>query len=92
MDKNCKVWWYWNWKTQIWPIKVQINTDIDKIVVSNKFPFSKNDSKYFIDYKDEKKIRPLRKFLPKTIAYKRDFDKAKCTYFLKKDKKSVAKI
>ena len=55
MDKNCKVWWYWNWKTQIWPIKVQINTDIDKIVVSNKFPFSKNDSKYFIDYKDEKK-------------------------------------
>ena len=26
--------------------------DIDKIVVSNKFPFGKQDFKYFIGYKD----------------------------------------
>ena len=29
---------------------------IDKIIVSNKVPFSKQDFKYFIDYKDDKKI------------------------------------
>ena len=32
------------------------NIDINKIVVSNKFPFGKQDFKYFIGYKDcEKK-------------------------------------
>ena len=31
--------------------------DIKKMVVSNKFPFGKQDFKYFIDYKDNKKIK-----------------------------------
>ena len=31
------------------------NTDINKIVVSKKFPFDKKDFKYFIGYKDNKK-------------------------------------
>ena len=30
--------------------------DIDKIVVSDKLPFGKQDFKYFIGYKDAKKI------------------------------------
>ena len=30
--------------------------DINKIVVSNKFPFGKQDIKYFIGYKDVKKL------------------------------------
>ena len=30
------------------------NIDINKIVVSNKFPFDKQDFKYFIVYKDNK--------------------------------------
>ena len=57
------------------------NTYINKIVVSNKVPFNK-DFKYFIGYKDAKKIRPLCIFLPKMSAYRRDFDKTKCMSFL----------
>ena len=33
--------------------------DINKIVASNKFPFGKQDSKYFIGYKHDKKIEPF---------------------------------
>ena len=41
-------------------IPVSINDiDIDKIVVSNKLPFVKQDFKYFISYKGSEKIRPL---------------------------------
>ena len=32
------------------------NIDINKIVVSHKVSFGKKDFKYFIDYKDAKKI------------------------------------
>ena len=32
------------------------NIDINKIVVSNKFSFGEKDFKYFISYKDAKKI------------------------------------
>ena len=32
------------------------NIDIKKTVVCNKFPFGKQDSKYFIGYKDSKTI------------------------------------
>ena len=38
---------------------------INNIVVSNNICFSKNSFKYFIGYKDTKKIRPLCIFLPK---------------------------
>ena len=34
------------------------NIDINKIVVSNKVSFGKKGFKYFINYKDAKKIRP----------------------------------
>ena len=59
--------------------------DINKIIVSNKFPFSKQDFEYFISYNDAKKIRPLCIFLPKNSVYLIDFDKSKCTSFLIKD-------
>ena len=38
--------------------------DINKIVVSNKFLFGKQDFKYFIGYKDSETIRPLCIFYP----------------------------
>ena len=38
------------------PISIN-NVDIKKTVVSNKFPFCKQDLKYFIAYKDANKIR-----------------------------------
>ena len=40
------------------PISIS-NIDINKIVVSNKLPFGKQDFKYFICYKGSEKIRPL---------------------------------
>ena len=59
------------------------NIDINKIVVYNKLLFLKQNFKYFIGYKDDKKIRPL--FHPKMSIYRRDFDKIKCMYFLIKE-------
>ena len=35
------------------------NIDINKIAISNKVSFGKKGFKYFIGYKDAKKIRPL---------------------------------
>ena len=40
------------------PISIS-NIDINKIVVTNKFPFNKKDFIYFIGYKDNKEVRPL---------------------------------
>ena len=48
-----------SWKTQISPTKsaISINdVDISKIVVSNRVLFGKKGFKYFIGYKDGKKI------------------------------------
>ena len=61
------------------------NININKIIVFNKLPFGKQDFKFFIGYKDAKKIRPLCIFQTKMIIYKRDFDNTKRMYFLIKD-------
>ena len=45
------------------------STNINKIVVSNKFPFSRKGSKYFISYKDNKKVKPLCILFPETNEY-----------------------
>ena len=59
------------------PISIN-DIDIDKILVSNKLPFSKQDFKYLIGYKDAAKIRPLCTFHQKMSMYRRSFDKTKC--------------
>ena len=61
--------------------------DINEIVVSKTFPFSKQDFKYFICYKDNKEIRLLCIFFPEISIYKRYSDKTKCIYFMIKDEK-----
>ena len=61
--------------------------DINEIVISNKIPFGKQDFKYFIGYKDNKKIRPLRILFPEMSIYKIYSDKTKCVYFMIKDEK-----
>ena len=72
----------------IWKSPISINNiDINKIVVSNKLPFGKQDFKYFIGYKDAEKNIALCIFCPKMIIYRRDFDKTKYMYFLIKDEK-----
>ena len=69
------------------PISIKKNIDIKKIVVSNKVCFGKKGSKYFIGYKDAKKIKPLCIFLPKMSAYRKDFNETKYMSFLTKDDK-----
>ena len=44
--------------------------DINKIRVSNKFPFGKQDLKYFIGYKDNKKIDPYAYSFQKWVYIK----------------------
>ena len=65
--------------------------DIDIIVVSNKFPFGKQVFIYLIDYKDNKKFKPLCIFFPETNVYKKDLDETKCMYSLLKDKEFLEK-
>ena len=54
-------------------------------MASKKVSFIKNGVKYFIGYKNAKKIRPLWIFLPKMSAHRRDFDETKYMSFLIKD-------
>ena len=54
--------------------------DINKSVVSNKFPFGKQGFQYFIGYKDNKKIKPLCIFFPETNAYRINLDETECMY------------
>ena len=60
-------------------IPIAINSiDIIKLAVFNKFPFSKENFRYFIGYKDDKEIRPLSIFFPKLEEHK-SFDDTKYT-------------
>ena len=44
----------------------------NNIRVSNKFPFGKKEFKYFINFKDSEKVRPLFKFWMQMIIYERN--------------------
>ena len=73
-------------------IPISINEiDVNKIVVSNMFPFGKQDFKYFIGKKDNKKIRPLCTFFPEMNTYRIDFGEAECMSFLMKDEEFLEK-
>ena len=69
-------WWNTNFRS--------IKTRINKILVSKKVFSAKKGFKYFIGYKDGKKVRPLCVMLPKMTAYKRDFDETEYVTFDKK--------
>ena len=64
---------------------------IDKIVVSNKVSFVKIGFKYFIGYKDAKKIGDFCIFLLKMSAYRKDFDETKYISFLREDNELLKK-
>ena len=52
------------------------------------FLLVKKNFKYFIDYKNRKKVRPLCTMLPKMSAYIEDFVEAKyMSFFIKKKKR-----
>ena len=61
------------------------NIGINEIVVSNKFPFGKQNFKYYIGYRDSERIRYLCIFRPQMIIYKRNFDENRRIYFLMKE-------
>ena len=62
------------------PISIK-NIHINKTAVSNKVSFGKSGFKYFIGYKDGKKIKHLCIFLPKMSTYRKDFDETKYISF-----------
>ena len=62
----------------------QKNIDINKIVVSDKVSFGKKGFKYFIGYKEAKRIRLLCIFPPKMSAYRQVSDKTKYVFFNKR--------
>ena len=66
------------------PISIN-DININKIVVSKKLPFTKQDFRYFNGYKDDRKIRPLCISFPKLSAHQIDFDETQCMYFLIKE-------
>ena len=72
------------------PILIK-NRDINKIIVSNEVSFGKKRCKYFIDYKDAKKLRPLCIFLLKMTAYRKYFDETKFISLLIKDDELIEK-
>ena len=59
--------------------------DINNKVVSNKVYFGKNGFKYFISYKDAKKIKPICVFLSKMSAYRKILMKLNIYFFIKDD-------
>ena len=61
------------------------NMNINKIVVSNKLTFGKQDFKYFIGCKDDKEIRSLCIFFPEMSMYKIYSDKTKYMHFMIED-------
>ena len=63
------------------------NIHINKIVEYNKFLAGKQYFKYFIGYKDNKKIRPLCIFFPEMSIYERYSDNTKCKHFVINDEK-----
>ena len=70
VEKKYKVWWYWNWRRQFhqYKIPISINSiDTNKIKVSNKLSFSKQNFKYLIGYKDNKKLYLHPYFVQKLV-------------------------
>ena len=63
------------------------DVNIDKFVICNKFPSSKNGSgsKYFVGYKKKKKITPMSVLLPRMSGYLRNFDAARVMNFFIKE-------
>ena len=62
------------------PISIN-NININKIAVSNKLSFRKQDFNYFICYKNSEKIRHLCIFHLQMIKCKRNFDENRQIYF-----------
>ena len=56
--------------------------DIQKVIIGNNVSFCKKGFKYFIGYKDAKKLDLYVYYYQKWKAYRRDFDKTKYIPFM----------
>ena len=72
------------------PISIK-NIDINKIVVSNRVSFGKKAFKYFIGYKDAKKLELYIYFSQKLSGYRKDFHETKYMSFFIKDDQLLEK-
>ena len=72
------------------PISIN-DIDINEIEEFNNFPLAKQNSKYFIGYKDNKEIRPLCIFSPEMSINKRYSGETKCMCFIIKNEKDFDK-
>ena len=71
------------------PISIN-DKDINKIVVSNKLPFSKQYFTYFNCYKDDK---TLDLYAHSVVGvYRIDFDETECMYFMIKQENVLDKF
>ena len=57
-------------------IKVN-NLGVNKVIISKRVSFCKKGFKYFIGYKDDKKVKPLCIMFPKMSGYVKCFDETK---------------
>ena len=73
-----------------YPININ-NVDIDKIIESIKVSVGKKGFKYFIDFKDNEKFKPLCILPPNMGGYTKRFDETKCMSFLTKDNEFLEK-
>ena len=79
-NKNIKKSDFYNKNKKIFNID---NIDVNKILVSKKEQYGKNNSsKYFIGYNDNGVIRPLYLFISQTTGCINKFDKNKITMSL----------
>ena len=67
------------------------NVVIDKVAISNQASFCKKDFKYFIGFKNDKKVKLLCITLPKRNQYVKSSDETKCTSLLIKNDKLLKK-
>ena len=68
--------------------------DIEKVLVSYKISFGKNNYKYFIGYLyNDHKVKPLHIMVPKTSAYVKIYNgQTKWMHFLIEDDDLLEKI
>ena len=80
-SKENKFWWQKNRKSDFYKNKKIFNIDdidVNKILVSKKEPYGKNNSfKYFTGFNDNDVIRPLRLKLSKMTGYVKTFEENK---------------
>ena len=65
--------------------------NIDKIMIYNKVSFGTKEFKYFIQYKDDKKVKSLCIILPKMNGYLKKFDGTHYMSFPVKDNEFLKK-